>query len=90
MARPGGLGKGLGALIPQAGTEPRPAGAGPGVSEIEVAAIRPNPYQPRVQFDEDALVALAESIREVGSKVTIDCPKPGASLSRTVRGTTVL
>lgn len=66
MARPGGLGKGLGALIPAAGTEPRPAGSGPGVSEIEVAAIRPNPYQPRVQFDEDALVALAESIREVG------------------------
>ena len=66
MARPGGLGKGLGALIPAAGTEPRPAGSGPGVSEIEVSAIRPNPYQPRVQFDEDALVALAESIREVG------------------------
>jgi len=66
MARPGGLGKGLGALIPPAGTEPRPAGTGPGVNEIEVAAIRPNPYQPRVQFDEDALMALADSIREVG------------------------
>ncbi|MEI8000983.1 MAG: ParB/RepB/Spo0J family partition protein [Actinomycetes bacterium] len=66
MARPGGLGKGLGALIPAAGTEPRPAGDGPGVSEIEVAAIRPNPYQPREQFDEEALVALADSIREVG------------------------
>lgn len=66
MARPGGLGKGLGALIPAAGTEPRPAGGGPGVSEIEVAAIRPNPYQPREQFDEEALVALADSIREVG------------------------
>ena len=66
MARPGGLGKGLGALIPAGGTEPRPAGSGPGVSEIEVAAIRPNPFQPREQFDEDALVALADSIREVG------------------------
>jgi ParB family chromosome partitioning protein len=33
------------------------------VREIEVARIRPNPNQPRVQFDEDALDELAESIR---------------------------
>lgn len=67
MARPGGLGKGLGALIPAGATEPRPtAGGGPGMQEIDVSAIRPNPYQPRDQFDEEALGALADSIREVG------------------------
>ncbi len=67
MARPGGLGKGLGALIPAGATEARPAAdAAPGMQEIDVSAIRPNPYQPRDQFDEEALGALADSIREVG------------------------
>src|SRR5438445_10095907 len=37
-----------------------------GVREIEIARIRPNPHQPRVQFDEEALDELAESIRERG------------------------
>ena len=67
MARPGGLGKGLGALIPAGATEARPVADGaPGMQEIDVSAIRPNPYQPRDQFDEEALGALADSIREVG------------------------
>ena len=61
MARRGGLGKGLGALIP-AGV---PEGFG-GLDEIPVAAIRPNPFQPREHFDEEELASLAESIREVG------------------------
>lgn len=66
MARPGGLGKGLGALIPAGATEPRPVGGGPGLQEIDVSSIRPNRYQPRDQFDEETLGALADSIREVG------------------------
>jgi ParB family chromosome partitioning protein len=68
VARPGGLGKGLGALIPAGANEPRPtaSGGGPGLQEIAVPAIQPNPYQPRDQFDEESLGALADSIREVG------------------------
>jgi ParB family chromosome partitioning protein len=65
VARPGGLGKGLGALIPPGAAEHR----GPAVSgyrEIPITAIRPNPYQPRDVFDEESLGALADSIREVG------------------------
>jgi ParB family chromosome partitioning protein len=61
VARRGGLGKGLGALIP-AGV---PEGVG-GLEEIQVSSIRPNPYQPREHFDEEELASLAESIREVG------------------------
>jgi ParB family chromosome partitioning protein len=66
-----GLGMGLQALL---GDVARPA-ASPsaeappsrgGVREIDVARIRPNPNQPRVQFDEDALDELADSIRERG------------------------
>jgi ParB family chromosome partitioning protein len=36
------------------------------VREVEVARIHPNPNQPRVQFDEDALDELADSIRQRG------------------------
>ena len=62
MARPGGLGRGLGALIPS-GTVAEQAG---GLADIPIADIRPNPQQPREHFDEEALGALADSIREVG------------------------
>lgn len=36
------------------------------VSEIEVARIVANPYQPRTSFDEEALAELAQSISELG------------------------
>jgi ParB family chromosome partitioning protein len=66
VARPGGLGKGLGALIPNAAAERGGAADAPGLQELPIAAIRPNPYQPRDRFDEEGLGALADSIREVG------------------------
>jgi len=66
--KPGkGLGMGLQALL---GEQPRPApgaeAAVGGVREIEIARIRPNPNQPRIQFDETGLTELAESIAERG------------------------
>ena len=64
MARRGGLGKGLGALIPP-GTEFVATERG-GLEMLPVASVRPNRYQPREYFDEEALSSLAESIREVG------------------------
>ncbi|MEJ5868337.1 ParB/RepB/Spo0J family partition protein [Pseudokineococcus sp. 5B2Z-1] len=40
----------------------------PGIrlAEVPVAAVRPNPRQPRQVFDEDELAELEQSIREVG------------------------
>ena len=61
MARPGGLGRGLGALIPAGVAE-----AIGGLEDLPISSIRPNPQQPREHFDEESLAALAESIREVG------------------------
>lgn len=55
----GGLGKGLGALIPSG--EPTP-----GLKKVSIDAIVPNPRQPRSVFDQEALQELAESIRELG------------------------
>jgi len=63
VARRGGLGKGLGALIPPGTGLDTDSG---GLEELPTAAIRPNRFQPRDHFDEEALGALADSIREVG------------------------
>jgi len=57
-----GLGRGLGALIPP-GTATALA---QGVREVLVAAIAPNPRQPRHKMNPDALRGLADSIKEHG------------------------
>jgi ParB family transcriptional regulator, chromosome partitioning protein len=66
---PKGLGMGLQALLGEAGKTPPLEGAAEsrgGVREIDVARIKPNPNQPRMQFDEESLGELAESIRQRG------------------------
>jgi ParB family chromosome partitioning protein len=55
------LGKGLGALIP---TEVSDSGSA--LREIPLNQIEPNQYQPRASFEEESLVALTASIRELG------------------------
>lgn len=64
MARQGGLGRGLGSLIPSEVSES--TGSGGELLAIPVGAIEPNPNQPRQHFDEEALAELSASIRDVG------------------------
>ena len=56
-----GLGKGLGALIPE--NEEKIQNS---ITEIKLTDIEPNDKQPRRAFDDEALTDLAESIREHG------------------------
>ena len=65
MAKKGGLGKGLSALVEQTVTE---AGVEEGmpVVELDVALVHRNPGQPRVYFDQDDLQELSDSIKNVG------------------------
>ena len=76
--RKGGLGRGLGALIPQGGSSNR-ASDPQSVTEVSnelatlvrlvevpIDSITPNPRQPRQIFDQEALAELTHSIREVG------------------------
>jgi ParB family chromosome partitioning protein len=67
VARLGGLGKGLGALIPagEAGSDDDGTDA-PVLAELPIDSIVPNPHQPRVHFDEESLSDLTASIREIG------------------------
>ena len=61
-----GLGKGLGALIPEDFDNSLLVDAGERVEKISLLKLMPNPDQPRTVFDEDALQGLAASIREHG------------------------
>ena len=61
------LGKGLSALIPDQVETPGVAETTDNqLVEVKVAEVKPNPYQPRVNFDEQALKELIDSIREKG------------------------
>ena len=56
-----GLGRGLAALLPDA------AGAAPGSTlQVPVDQVRPNPYQPRREFEESALADLVNSVKQHG------------------------
>ena len=71
----GGLGKGLGALIPSVSDLDRAASASQPPKALEDGSLliminprelRPNPRQPRQYFDEEGLQELAHSIRNDG------------------------
>ena len=68
MAKKNGLGRGLGALLEDAAGELGRGGAVAGTmqEELRLDEIRPNPGQPRREFDEEALEELASSIRSIG------------------------
>ena len=69
------LGKGLGALIPKAPMTsgafppaplPKDDGSDNVIISVDLSKVRPNPYQPRLDFDPQALDELKRSIVEKG------------------------
>ncbi|MDR2619575.1 MAG: ParB/RepB/Spo0J family partition protein [Propionibacteriaceae bacterium] len=89
----GGLGRGLGELFQQTDAEAvgravdaamgfapsATLGDGSWYEELPIAAIHPNPAQPRQEFDMDALEELAESIADVGLLQPIVVRQKGAA-----------
>ena len=59
MAERRGMGRGLGAILPE-------STSGPDMRELPIELVKPNPGQPRSRFDEAALQALSESIKASG------------------------
>jgi len=60
-AKRAGMGRGLAAILPEA--DQSAAGE---LRELPVGLVKPNPKQPRTQFDKEALDALAASIESSG------------------------
>ena len=63
------LGRGLSAIL-ESNEEPlssaHPSRRASQISEIDIALVQPNPMQPRKDFDEETLMELADSIRQLG------------------------
>ncbi|HKN92694.1 MAG TPA: ParB/RepB/Spo0J family partition protein [Thermoleophilaceae bacterium] len=72
-----GMGRGLAALLasgPGAGAD------GPALRDLAIELIRPNPNQPRREFDGETLLALSESIKQRGIlQPLVVRPLPGGS-----------
>ncbi|MFN8105836.1 MAG: ParB/RepB/Spo0J family partition protein [Acidimicrobiia bacterium] len=66
-----GLGRGLSALLPD-----DPAG-GPVFREVSIDKVHPNPRQPRTHFDDEAITALADSIKRLGVLQPLLCRRDG-------------
>jgi ParB family chromosome partitioning protein len=73
MAKKSGLGRGLGAILDEIGSnyeseynEAVKDSSSELVADIEINSIEPNPYQPRKHFDKDRLLELSNSIKEHG------------------------
>jgi len=90
-----GLGRGLGALIPQAANNPAVrkenkavvAQDRSGVLEVSVDKIAPNPNQPRQHFDHKELEELTSSIKTHGILVPlIVTPKAASGKHRLIAG----
>ncbi len=65
MNRKSGLGRGLGSLIPTEYSDLTDKQRD-GRLEVPIAAVTPNPRQPRSHFDEESLAGLTASIVELG------------------------
>lgn len=63
MKRKSALGRGLESLLPSIEENPSVNGT---PAEISVDSIDPNPFQPRIDWDDDELSSLAESITQQG------------------------
>ena len=63
MAKKQALGRGLNALITMDDNETKGSSF---ISEIEIDKIKPNPDQPRVDFDDETMEELATSIKKIG------------------------
>lgn len=62
----GGLGRGLGALLPDFDEPVVSEDERHRIVELDLEKVMPNPDQPRKHFDEDQMTDLVESIREHG------------------------
>jgi len=77
------LGRGLDSLISMDDTPARGSSA---INEVSLAAISPNPDQPRTNFDNEALEELAASISQLGIIQPLSLRKTGPETYQIIAG----
>ncbi|MDE6269282.1 MAG: ParB/RepB/Spo0J family partition protein [Muribaculaceae bacterium] len=77
------LGRGLDSLISM---DDVPARGSSAINEVPLEQIQPNPDQPRANFDEDTLVELSTSIRELGIIQPLSLRKLGPDSYQIIAG----
>src|SRR5690242_12800421 len=84
------LGKGLSALLESADTDVTSKSGIDGVvgsiAQIQISQIEPNPFQPRTDFDAEALNELSASIKEQGIIQPITVRKLGYDKYQIISG----
>ena len=91
-AKTGGLGRGLDALISREQTRgvaappPSAAASSRAVADVPAKLVVPSPWQPRQEFDPDALRELAESIKVHGIIQPLVCRKAAGGTFELVGG----
>ncbi len=92
MSKKPALGKGLSALLTNSDTdvlaetkEGREALVG-SVAELDIASIEANPFQPRNEFEKEALEELSESIKELGIIQPVTVRKMGKGKFQLISG----
>ena len=83
MASNKGLGKGLGALLGDFSEEPIERSA---YQQLPIYKVEPNPDQPRQDFDEEELQALADSISEHGIIQPLTVRETGSGYYQIIAG----
>ena len=88
MAKKNALGRGLSALLEDAvgQVKPREGAVSTMQDELKLSDIRPNPRQPRTEFDEEALRELAASIKSIGVVQPITVRESGEGKYEIVAG----
>ena len=92
VSKKNALGKGLSALLENAktditsSTDHQKSDVVGSISRIKISSISPNPFQPRLDFDKEPLVELANSIKEHGIIQPITVRKIGRNEFQIISG----
>ena len=92
VSKKNALGKGLSALLENAKTDitsnadHQKSEVVGSISRIEISSISPNPFQPRLDFDKEPLLELANSIKEHGIIQPITVRKIGRNEFQIISG----
>lgn len=93
MSKKRGLGKGLSALLENVETDITTGTTGQSASRVlgsvamlPVSVIEANPFQPRSVFDEESLLELVQSIRELGIVQPVTVRKMGGDRFQLISG----